>query len=385
MSLAHAFAEAPPRLARKGRIRRFESTDIRTVARLHQRTWPHEIPRRQEAYDAYFSQVFLNHPDPDSRLSSLVYEDESGRVVGFLGVVPRRLSLRGQTFHAAHCSQFVVDPDGPVGLVAVAIARAFFDGPQDLSIADEAGESARKMWAGFGGTTALLMSLQWMRPLRPAGLALSFLRARPRLAPLATLARPLASATDALVTRVPWRTVQRRVSIAGHTDLSAADVVERMSEFVDDKTLRVEHDERTFQWLLDRAVQQSGGHRLLTAMVWDGAVLAGWYIASVTPDRVADVVQLVASPSAIDRVLDHLFARAWQEGAVAVSGRVEPRFMQTLSDQHCVFHQRGPSIVIHSRRPELVWALESGRACFSRLDGEWPLRFTGRETAREVW
>jgi hypothetical protein len=95
-------------------------------------------------------------------------------------------------------------------------------------------------------------------------------------------------------------------------------------------------------------------------------------------------VQLVASPSSIDRVLDHLFARAWQEGAVAVSGRIEPRFMQSLSDQHCVFHQRGPSIVIHSRRPELVRALESGRACFSRLDGEWPLRFTGRETARAV-
>jgi hypothetical protein len=78
-------------------------------------------------------------------------------------------------------------------------------------------------------------------------------------------------------------------------------------------------------------------------------------------------------------VLDHLFARAWQEGAVAVTGRLEPRFMDALADRHSLFH-RGPWTVIRATRPEILGAFESGAVSFSRFDGEWPLRFTGRET-----
>src|SRR6476620_11403890 len=166
-------------------IRAFVEGDIPRVAGLHRTVFKaseHADVVTLDAYHEYFTRVFLNSPLHDSRLPSLVYED-GDRVVGFLGVVPRRMLMRGRRFQAAISSQFVVDPAARAGLVAMRLARTFLEGPQDLSISDEASDLARKIWEGLGGMTALLRSLHWTRPLRPATLAVSTLQARPRLAP----------------------------------------------------------------------------------------------------------------------------------------------------------------------------------------------------------
>jgi hypothetical protein len=136
----------------------------------------------------------------------------------------------------------------------------------------------------------------------------------------------------------------------------------------------MKYDERECQWLLDRSRQRWGG-RALNALVKNGSQVLGWYIAHLTPGGVVDVAQLKASPATIHALLDHLFYDAWRNGGVTVTGRLEPRFMQALSDKYCVFHRRGPWVLIKANKPELLNALDSGAACFSRFDGEWSLRF----------
>jgi hypothetical protein len=49
--------------------------------------------------------------------------------------------------------------------------------------------------------------------------------------------------------------------------------------------------------------------------------------------------------------------------------------MQVLSDKYCLFHRRGPWLLVRARRPELLTAFQTGRAAFSLIDGEWSLRF----------
>jgi hypothetical protein len=70
-----------------------------------------------------------------------------------------------------------------------------------------------------------------------------------------------------------------------------------------------------------------------------------------------------------------MFHDAWRRGMSALSGRLEPRLLQALSDRYALFHRRGPWMLIHARRPELVSAFERGKAFFSRLEGEISLRF----------
>jgi len=328
-----------------------------------------------DSYPAYFTRVFLDNPSRDVRLSSLVCEEGGGRIVGFLGVVPRGMSMNGQRLLAAISSQFVVDPAGRAGVVAVRLAKAFLDGPQDLSISDEATDVSRRIWEGLGGTTSLLHSIHWTRPLRPARLALSLLRNRGRVAPFAVAAGPLARIVDALATRMPGSHFHQSAPRVSADDLREEAVLASLPEFAGVGSLRVEYDGRTLRWLLERVEQKTSGGRLQKALIRNEEKIIGWYLYHLNRGGIADVLQIAATPSSVHDVLDHLFYQAWRQGAIAVTGRLEPRFLQALSDKYCLFHRRGPWMLVSAKQPRLVQSFLNGDAFFSRFDGEWCLGF----------
>jgi Acetyltransferase (GNAT) domain len=358
-----------------GRIRPFTEEDIPQVSRLHRVAFQLDDSVTPESYREYFERVFVWNPAGDSPPRSLVYEEEGGRVLGFLGLVPRCVRLNGRRFQALVSSQFIVEPGGAAGLVALRLVRAYLEGPQDLSIADEANDVSRRIWEGLGGTTARLLSVYWTRPLRPAGLALSYLRGRRGLAPLAAAARPLARVADGLAARMPGRCFCPSEPAACAGELHGQTVVAYSPELQGTASLRVEYDVRSFQWLLDRAARTHPNERLLKAVLRNGHGILGWYVCHLGREGVAEVLQLTATPSSIDDVLAHLFHRSWRQGAVAVTGRLELRFLPALSESFCVFHRRGPWVLVHARNPQLLEAFHTGDTSFSPLDGEWPLRF----------
>jgi hypothetical protein len=257
----------------------------------------------------------------------------------------------------------------------VRLAKAFLDGPQDLSIADEANDASKRMWEGLGGTTALLHSMYWTRLLRPARFGASFLRGHGRLAPFAAAAAAAAPIADALAARIPHAVLRCPSPRASADDLTADLAMTHLTEFTSARSLRPEYEKGTFAWLLDRAANREPGGRLLKALTRSGSEVLGWYVCHLGRDGVADVAQIAAKPSTIHDVLDHLFRAAWDQGAMAVTGRLDPRFIQALSDKYCVFHRRGPWVLVNARTPELLRPFHDGTAAFSRIDGEWSLRF----------
>ena len=134
------------------------------------------------SYERYFRDVFLACNGP-SALTSLVYE-RKGDIRGFLGVTPRLMRFKGPPILAAVCSQFVVDPEER-GLAGLQMLKTCFAGPQDLSIADEAGDNARKMWEWCGGSAVLPYSIHWVRPFQPAQAALALTGRHVRKIPVA--------------------------------------------------------------------------------------------------------------------------------------------------------------------------------------------------------
>jgi hypothetical protein len=362
-----------------GHIRAFVEGDIPRVARLHRavfKTADRGDAVGLDSYHAYFTRVFLDNPTRDNALPSLVYEEDDERIVGFLGVVPRRMRMQGRCFQAAITSQFVVDPAAHTGIVAVRLARAFFDGPQDLSISDEATDIARKIWEGLGGTTALLRSLHWTRPLRPAQLSMAMLRGRPRLAALAVAAVPVAAVVDALATRMPQSHFhQSKPEDSSAETLTEEAVLAYVPEPARTGSLHVEYDERTLHWLLEQAKLRRAGGTLRAAVVRNNEKVLGWYLYHLSRDRIANVLQIATDPSAIRDVLEQLFYQASEHGAIAATGRVEPRYLQNLSDTYCLFHRRGPWVLVKTRQSDLLRSFETSDACFSRFDGEWCLGY----------
>lgn len=307
-------------------------------------------------------------------MPSLVYQERDGRIIGFLGVAARKMRMNGHPLRAAVSSHFMVDPATHACLVAVRLVKAFLEGPQDVSIADEANDEARRLWEGLGGYTSLVHSLHWTRALRPARFALSFVRQRRSLKPLALMAEPVARVADLIANRLPDSHFCQSTPALLADDLTDDTVLASLSKFAGATSLRMEYDERTFRWLLELADAQSGG-RVEKVLVRNEHEVVGWYLYRVDSAGVADVVQLAATPRSIDGVVEHLFYHAWRRGAVAVTGRLDPRLAQVLSDKYCVFHRRGPWMLVNSKRPDVMRAFERGDVFMSRLDGEWCLRF----------
>jgi len=359
-------------------IRAFVEGDIPRVARLHTtvfKTSEHADAATLDAYHDYFTRVFLNSPLRDRTLPSLVYED-GDCILGFLGVVPQRMTMRGKRFQAAISSQFVVDPAARAGLVAMRLVRTFLEGPQVLSISDEANDIARKIWEGLGGMTVVLRSLHWIRPLRPATLAVSTLQARPNLAPLALSARPVARMVDAMATRLVhshFHHVKPEESAA--EQLTEQAVLDFISELDSSGSLHVDYDERTLRWVLDQARRRRVGGALHAAVVRRHGRTIGWYFYHLDRERVANVLHFAATRALAGDVLGHLFFQAIEHGAIAATGRLEPRYVQAFSDNYCLFHRRGPWVLLNSTRPDLIRSFETDEALFSRFDGEWCLGY----------
>jgi len=361
-----------------GPIRPFVEGDIPHVARLHRTVFKRDDGADAgglDAYHAYFMRVFLDNPLRDNDLPSLVYE-EHDRIVGFLGVVPRWMTMKGDRFKAAIGSQFMVDPVAAFGNVAVRLARAFLDGPQDLSISDEASDIARKIWEGLGGMTALLRSLHWTRPLRPATLAVVTASRRPRLAPMALPLSPIAAMVDAMATRIPHSHFhQPKPDGAIAEDLTEEAVLSYLSTANRPGLLHVEYDEATLHWLLERAAERKANGSLHAAVVRHDRRIIGWYLYHLDHQRVANVLHLDAEPPSVREVLDHLFYQASAHGAIAATGRLEPRYLQPLSDTYCLLHRRGPWLLLNTSITDLARSFETEDALFSRFEGEWCLGY----------
>lgn len=367
-------------------VRRFVSDDIPQVADLHRRVFriPESgdapapggglSPSLLESYERYFDEVFLNGPWSNDRIRSLVYDEGDGRIAGFLGVIPRPMLWNDTPVQMAVCSQFVVDPQrrGQVGLRLLA---EHFKGPQDLSISDEANEGTRRVWEARGGGACPSYCVRWIRVLRPARFALSVAARRKRFVTLARGCAPIARIVDAAATR--WRNGPFRPPAPGAAgeELDDVTLLTALPELAGSRTLRPQLDRRSWRWTLERAGLGRSGGGFHKVAVPDGGGIAGWYIYRLDTSGMGEVLQMAARSRRVDEVFGHLLQHAWQRGALALAGRLDPPLFKELSDRYCLFRFAGSSMLVHARRPELLQPLYSGDAFLTRLEGEWCLRF----------
>ena len=352
-------------------IRPFVLSDIPRVAELHESVLGESSHLSMETRRQYLGQVFLENPWYDDTLPSLVAEEGHGRIVGFLGVVPRRMSWNGRSIKVAIASQYMVEPNYR-GLTGLLLLKTFLSGPQDLSMTDGPSHQSVKIWEAVGGTDSPLHSIHWTRPLRPLRYGLSLVSPHAPLA--AAAAAPFCAVLDAVATRLRRSPLRPTTSASGE-ELTVDAIVEHAPQFLRG-ALRPEYDRGSLKWLFEMADQKVSSGDLRKVLVRNAdAEIIGWYLYYLQQGGNSEVLHIAGRHDHVGEVLDHLFYDAWRDGAVAVSGRLEPRFFNALRTRHCLFHGRGSPVLVHSRRRELVDAVHSGNAFVSRLDGEWWMSF----------
>jgi hypothetical protein len=358
-------------------VRAFTVHDAAEVAALHARVYPQAAWASQAETAAYFREILFRNPWHDSELPSWVAIDE-GRIVGFLGVLPRRMLAGARTLRVAVGCQFMVDPDKRSSFAAIRLLRHYFSGPQDLSIADGANEAARACWQAAGGATSPLHNLHWVRLLRPAQGALHLAAGSGRLRGLATLAMPVAALADACSVRLCGGLGKPRLQ---EEALAPNTLAEAFAEHRGAFALRPDYDADALRWLLGQAGMKSRYGPLESVVLRDpNGRAAGWFLYYRNP-RMSQVLQVGGRRERLAQVLDQMFAHARERGAVAIQGRLEPHMASALQGRRCLLQSRSIHTLLHARDANLLVPFYSGDAFFTRLEGEWWTRFSDQAPA----
>ncbi len=344
-------------------LRPLEPADVPGLALLHARLYPGASPA---LYATYALEMLFRNPWVDPEIPSWVAELD-GRMVGALGVVPRRMRLGERTLRVAVSCQLMVDPERGSGLVALELLRRFFAGPQDLSIADGANDASRRLWEASGGTASALHSLHWIRLLRPAQGLLGLARGRWRK--LSAMAAPFAAMLDACLpgrSRAPYAV----------EPLDAAALRGALGE-LRQYTLKPDYDPDSLEWLLAQARAKRRHGELQACLARErGGRIAGWFLYYLN-GGVSQVLQLGARRGCLEPMLEQLSHHARERGARALEGRMDPGLAPALQGRRVLLQNRGIWTLLHAREQALLVPFLRGDAFFSRLEGEWWMRFAG--------
>ena len=358
-------------------IRACGPEDMPAVAELFQRTFLGRRGPAPESLKSYFAELFLHHPWQDPELGSRVYVGPEGAVRGFVGVLPLRLAFRGRKVRGAIAGSLMVDKPEDNPLAGARLLRAFANGPQELSISENANRISETMWQKLGARTVPFESLEWLRILRPAGVALAF--AREWFAPAAVFG-PVASMVDRVAQRTSGNPFALQASPGAYEyDADAGDalLLDEIPRFAAGYAARPDWDRSSLQWVLAHARTKARRGTIRRRMVYGkNHVPLGCYVYYGRPRGIAWVLQILARPDCSDAVLDSLLTNALRDGSVAVRGRTHPRLMNALLRHGAMFFHRS-STVVHSADLELLQAIHSGDALLTGLAGEAWTRLIG--------
>jgi len=353
---------------RTGYIRPLSENDLAEVTNLYQRVFGSTV----QGSSAFLQRVFFEAPWHDESLPSLAYEDENGRIVGCLGIMPRLMKFRGRSIRVAVAHHFMVDPSRRNTHAGLELARRFIRGPQDLALA-EGNETSRRIWEFIGGSVCVLYSFCWTRALRPAQYAVTFLKHRGLSEGAALTLKTACRAVDATLPLVLQRAFRLQPPTALADDLDTVTMQACLSTFANDRALQPVYDVSSLSWLVQTLNEKRhrGTLHRVAVRTHSGRPL-GWYLYFLGDSGVAEVLQIGGREDKLGEVLDHLFYHAWQRGAVAATGPMDPSLCGPLSQSHCMFHRPDNCwMLVHSHDPQILNALHAGDAFLSRLEGEW--------------
>jgi ribosomal protein S18 acetylase RimI-like enzyme len=362
-------------------VRPLAEADIPQVADLYWKVLRERTSPTPPAVQVFLKELYFTNPWIDPAIPSLVY-DEKGTIAGFLGVVPRKMSLKGVPVRIAYGGNFAVHPEFRSTLAGLHLLRTYMGGEQDLSQTDSANDTSRALLQRLGFTTILPFSVHWVRLLRPASCvthAISHVKHGALTLSLAMVSKPFCKVADRLAAGAsssPFRQVRSRLNSA---ELDVDTLLTCLAAHRNEYSLFPEYDGTSMSWLLAFMERMKGhGQHLRKLILHDEqGNIVGWYIYCLTEGGYAEVAQLGGPRKRIKEILDHLFYDAWTHGAIALHGTVERGMMDDFSEKNCFFTCRGGWTVAHSRKPSFLQLLNSGDAFLSRLDGEWCLAFGG--------
>lgn len=318
-----------------------------------------------------FRRTYLLNPWATDDIAPLVYL-AGGRVVAFLGVIPRPMLFRDHAIRAATIALWAAEPAS--GMAGVKLLRHLLRGPQEFTYSDGVGNEASGVFEAMGAKVSHLHSLHWMRVLRPMQQARLLLNRRYHWLVGGTyelLTSPVQVLLD--ITTRPHRTSYTT------RDATPAEFLCMLRQ-TPQAALRATYSDGTLDWLIRHASQVESRAMFVRTVYTPTGELAGGYVCYVTGEKPAEVLRIEAlRPRHFAEVLRALFRHMWDLGVIAVKGQFLPQHAVTLTENHCFFREPHACAIGHSHHPDIMNAFLSGNTSLSRLDAEAWLCFSSQD------
>jgi hypothetical protein len=349
-------------------IRGVEAADIPAVARLFQTTFIDARKPAPASLATYMNDVFVRHPWLSEDIRSRVAVDATGRLQGFVGVIPQRLLHQGKPLRGAVLGALMVERPDDNPLVGARLLRSAMQGGQDVSLSESANPVSQKRWELIGGTTLAPYSLSFVRVLRPVALPFSLV-APERLARIcATIVSPI----DAMVNKVPKNPLTP-VSLSAPTldevKVGVDEFIAAMPALIVRYALRPDWDEPTLRWQLGHAAVKERFGALQCRLLRKGKTTVGGYLYYGRPGGVGFILQTLALPGHEFAVVSSALSHAATDGCTAVRGRAQPEFLDALMRHHALMFHRS-SMVVHTKDKDLSSTFRLGDALATGLAAE---------------
>ncbi|MDO8360178.1 MAG: GNAT family N-acetyltransferase [Devosia sp.] len=369
--------------ASSGIIRPFAAADAREVADLLIRGFQNSDRPAPTGMADYLREVYLDAPWFDPEIASRVLVRADGRIAGFVGVAALPMLLDGRRIRTAIISSLAVDPRTADSMTAPRLLRDVRSGVQDAILSDRSNGVAVALLRSLRADVFRNYSLDWLRVLRPAALAIDTLASRVGvLRLLAPLAAPFDNrrlAHGQASEEPRWITPSRARAAEAFTDRDAdlSELLTLVPRFLAEFPLRPDWSAADLTTILsDGARKAEFGDFTSRVVLAPNGEPAGLFLTHLRRGRVAQVLQIMAQKGREGVVIDRAIAHAVAAGAVAIRGRAQPALLDALMERRVVFLPE-LAAVVYSRDADILRHFREGTAFFTGLAGENWMRLNG--------
>ena len=364
-------------------IRTFAADDAREVANLLVSAFQKTEAAAPEGMVAYLKHVYLDAPWYDPDIASRVLLGPNGRVAGFVGVSAMPMKMGDRQIRTAIVSSLAVDARVGDSMIGPRLLRHVRSGTQDAILSDRSNMVAVALMRSMRGEVFRNYSFDWIRALRPVGLAIETMASRfSPLRALAPLAAPFDNRTVArgLRSEAPlWSAPShsRTADLFSDHDADLAELLELIPRFTAAFPMRPEWSNADLTTILTDAAQKAEyGPFTARVVLSPTGEPAGLFLYHLRRGRVAHLLQLMAAKGREGIVIDRAIAHAAANGAVAIRGRSHPSLLDALMERRAIFVP-DLATVVYSRDAEIMKHFREGTAFFTGLAGENWMRLNG--------
>ena len=349
------------------RVRAMKIDDIPAIRTLFQRVFRPHSKSCREAFDQYFQKFFFENPYYDPAIGSVVHENERGEIDSAISVLPIPYRVNGQSVMGRLLCAFMMKPEmSPRG--AAELTLTLRPSEKILNFTDSAAPVSLKHSEAIGGITLGTHGLGWTRVFQAASYVANYVaERRPVLGGWAA-----SSVGKVLNPLFPVPAIRRAAkSTADVREITQEEAISLVPGYLQSYLAHPAWTESDIGWLFQMASDNHAAGALRFCAINDrGGSPGGFFCYYRRPNGIAEILNIITKAGMEKHAVDAMLLHLQDEGHIAAQGRVDPRYLNALSQQSIMFFRLKANVCVATANADMLNAIQRGDIFIGGLAGE---------------